>query len=106
MTHTHVGFKPNFLAFLFFIALTLTSYFVVVDHLLSGWHVIAVIVICAFLQATLQLGIFLDLMLEPKPRSNLHVFSLMLCILVIVIAGTLWIMYSLNERVMIPMEGM
>ena len=105
MTHTQIGFKPYFLAFLFFIALTLTSYFVVVERLLSGWHVIGVIIVCAFLQATLQLGIFLDLMLEPKPRSNLYLFALMLSILVIVIAGTLWIMYSLKERVMMPMEG-
>ena len=106
MTHSHVGFKSYFAGFVFFICLTLLSYFVVVEHLLTGALAIAVIVVCAIIQSTVQLGIFLDLITEPKPRSNLHVFSLMVTILLIVIAGTLWIMYSLNERVMLPMEGM
>ena len=106
MNHSHVGFKSYFAGFIFFVCLTLLSYFVVVEHLLSGAFAIAVVVLCAIIQSTVQLGIFLDLITEPKPRSNLHVFSLMVTILLIVIAGTLWIMYSLNERVMLPMEGM
>ncbi len=102
----HVGFKSYFAGFIFFVALTLTSYFIVVENYLSGWHAVAIIVICALVQATVQLGVFLDLITEPKPRSNLHIFSLMVIILLIVIAGTLWIMYSLNQRVMPMMEGM
>ena len=106
-SHTsHVGFKSYFSGFVFFVCLTLISYFVVVEHLLSGSQALFVIVLCAIVQATVQLGIFLDLITEPKPRSNLHIFSLMVIILLIVIAGTLWIMYSLNERVMPMMEGM
>jgi cytochrome o ubiquinol oxidase subunit IV len=106
MTETHVGFRSYFAGFIFFVFLTLLSYFIVTKHLLTGPLAVGVIIFCALLQATIQLGIFLDLITEPKPRSNLHIFSLMIIILVIVIAGTLWIMYSLNERVMIPMEGM
>lgn len=105
-THTsHVGFKAYFSGFIFFFCLTLISYFVVVDHLLKGVFAMIVIVACAIVQATVQLGVFLDLITEPKPRSNLHVFLLMVTILLIVIAGSLWIMYSLNERVM-PMMPM
>ncbi len=106
MTHSHVGFRSYFAGFIFFVCLTLVSYFVVVEHLLSGWQAIGIIIGCAIVQSTVQLGIFLDLITEPKPRSNLHVFLLMVTILMIVIVGTLWIMYSLNERVMLPMEGM
>ncbi len=101
----HVGLKSYFSGFLFFVFLTLISYFVVVDGLLSGWHALVVIILCAIVQSTVQLGIFLDLITEPKPRSNLHIFLLMVTIILIVIAGTLWIMYSLNERVM-PMMDM
>lgn len=100
----HVGFKAYFSGFLFFLALTLISYFVVVKQLLNFPLTICVIVACAIIQSVVQLGIFLDLITEPKPRSHLHIFSLMVLILVIVIAGTLWIMYSLNDRVM--MGGM
>lgn len=100
----HVGFKSYFSGFIFFVLLTLVSYFVVVDQLLSGWHAVVVIILCALVQATVQLGIFLDLITEPKPRSNLHIFLLMVVILLIIIAGTLWIMYSLNERVMPLMD--
>ncbi len=105
MTHSHAGFKSYFSGFIFFVCLTLISYFVVVEHLLIAWQAIIVIVLCAIVQATVQLGIFLDLITEPKPRSNLQVFLLMVSILMILIAGSLWIMYSLNERVM-PMKGM
>jgi cytochrome o ubiquinol oxidase operon protein cyoD len=75
-----------------------------VEHLLNVALTIFVIVACAIIQSTVQLGIFLDLITEPKPRSNLHIFCLMILILLIVIAGTFWIMYSLNDRVM--MGGM
>jgi cytochrome o ubiquinol oxidase operon protein cyoD len=100
----HFSFKTYFLAFIFFICLTLTSYFAVTEHLLKGSSLLVLIVACGFVQAVVQLGIFLDLILEEKPRSNLHIFGFMVLILTIVIAGTLWIMYSLNERTM--MGGM
>ena len=70
MNHSHVGFKSYFAGFIFFVCLTLLSYFVVVEHLLSGAFAIAVVVLCAIIQSTVQLGIFLDLITEPKPRSN------------------------------------
>jgi cytochrome o ubiquinol oxidase operon protein cyoD len=97
----HVGFKAYFSGFIFFVFLTLVSYFVVVEQLLSYMPTIFVIVACAIIQSTVQLGIFLDLITEPKPRSHLHIFCLMVLILLIVLAGTFWIMYSLNDRVMV-----
>lgn len=100
----HFSFKAYLSAFFFFIVLTLTSYFAVTENLLSGWSLLVLILVCGFVQAILQLGIFLDLFLEEKPRYNLHIFGYMVLILAIVIAGTLWIMYSLNERTM--MGGM
>lgn len=78
------------------IALTLTSYFLVVNQSLSRSSLIAVIVVLALAQFTLQLIYFLHLGSERKPRWKLLVFSFMVSIVLILVIGSIWIMDNLN----------
>ena len=101
-TSTLNGYLFGFIAS---VLLTLTAYFLVDKQLLIDRELIIAIVVLAVAQAIIQLIFFLYLGKEARPRSNLLVFLFMLLILSILFIGTLWIMYSLNDRVM-PMKGM
>lgn len=85
------------------ILLTLLAYFIVVAKLLSGIVMIISLVALGLIQTWIQLILFLHLGKSSKSRSNLLVFLFMLVILMIVFFGTLWIMWSLNSRTMLPM---
>ncbi len=100
--HLHTsGIKGYLFGFTASVILTLAAYYTVIEKLFSPFLILVTIVSLGFVQAVIQLTFFLYLGKEPKPRTNFHVFLLMLLILSIVIGGTLWIMYSLNDRTMI-----
>jgi cytochrome o ubiquinol oxidase operon protein cyoD len=101
---THTSKKGYIFAFLSSIALTLAAYFLVENQLLVGPSLVFTIVALGIVQVIIQLVFFLYLGKEKRPRSNLLVFLFMALVLVILIAGTIWIMNSLNTRVMPPME--
>ena len=97
---SHFGVKGYTLGFLFFSFLTLVSYATIVRGWITGVSADIFVLVLGITQAVIQLALFLDLAVEPKPRKNLQVFLLMVTILLIVILGTFWIMYSLHERTM------
>ena len=105
MEHTHQsGMKGYLFGFISSICLTLVAYFCVIGKVLPPAGLIVTVVVLGLVQALIQLIFFLYLGKEDKPRQNLLVFILMIIILSIVIGGTLWIMYSLNLRVMPDMK--
>lgn len=85
------------------IALTVAAYFAVVNHWVTGNELVLTVFGLGILQAIVQLVFFLHLGQEAKPRWNLIHFLFMTMILVILIGGSLWIMYHLDYRVM-PMK--
>lgn len=89
-------FKSYFCGFILSILLTLVAYFFVVHRVLSGWGLIHTVVGVGIAQALIQLLYFLHLGKEPKPRWNLLVFIFMVAIVIILVGGSLWIMYHLN----------
>lgn len=82
------------------ILLTLLSYFLVVKDILSGNLLRISLVVLGLIQTWVQLVLFLHLGKESKSRANLLVFLFMLLILVTIVFGSLWIMYSLDDRLM------
>ncbi len=88
------------------LALTLAAYFFTADHLFRPAILIPVLICLALAQTLAQLIFFFHLAKETKPRWNLFVFLMMAFIIVIIVGGSLWIMYSLDERMMPPMHGM
>lgn len=99
-------FNSYLAGFLLSIALTLAAYFSSVGHLLTRNILIPIIVGFALIQMIVQLIFFFHLAKETKPRWNLFIFLMMLFIIGIIVGGSLWIMYNLDDRMMPPMHGM
>jgi len=91
------------IAFIASILLTLTAYLLVVRDVFTKEVLVFSIVGLGILQAMIQLVFFLHLGKESKPRWNLLVFLFMVLVVVILVFGSLWIMFSLNDRLM-PMS--
>lgn len=84
------------------IYLTLAAYLVVTQHSLSRDIIITLITCFALTQFIVQLLFFLHLGTEKKPRWKLFVFLSMISVVVILVAGSLWIMNNLNYRMTSP----
>lgn len=85
-------------------ALTLLAYVLAVNKMLGDatWLVIALVGL-ALVQFLVQLFFFLHLGQEIKPRWKRLTLFLMIIFAFIVIAGSMWVMWSLNKRMM-PMS--
>ncbi|MET1032930.1 MAG: cytochrome o ubiquinol oxidase subunit IV [Candidatus Saccharimonadales bacterium] len=80
--------------------LTAAAYVSVVNEVLTGTMLIAIITCLAIAQLLVQLVFFLHLQRETKPRLNLMVFSFMLIVVGIIVIGSLWIMHNLDYNMM------
>ncbi len=96
----HGTYRSYIIGFVLSIVLTLAAYFLVTEHVLAGWTLIFAIIGLSIVQVLVQLLFFLHLGQESKPYWNLISFLFMVLVVGIVVAGSLWIMYNLDERVM------
>lgn len=90
------------LLFGFFLSLLLTlgAYFIVAESALKDWKLDIAVLSLALAQTWVQLRFFLHFGDETKPKWNLLSFLFMVGVVFIIVLGTLWIMYNLNERMM------
>ena len=86
--------------FVFSLILTLLAYFSVTEKWLKTPVLIATIIALGILQMWIQLFCFLHLGSETKPRWNLLSFLFMAVVVLILVGGSLWIMFNLDERTM------
>ena len=86
--------------FLLSIVLTMAAYMLVTGHYLASWSLVFALIGLAVVQLFVQVVFFLHLAKKSKPRWNLLVFGLMLVVVLIVVGGSLWIMYNLGYRMM------
>ncbi len=109
-THAHSGFEhatltTYIIGFVVSIILTLTAYILVVNEYLPKASLVGTIISIAILQALVQLFYFLRMGTEPKPQFNALIFAFMALVLVIIVFGSLWIMYNLEYNMsMLPRE--
>lgn len=82
------------------IGLTLVAYFAVVDHWQAGWTLAIILLALAIVQFFVQMLFFLHIGREKKPRNRQLVTILMIVIVLIVVIGSVWIMYNLQHRMM------
>lgn len=82
------------------IILTLISFSLVYFKAAEGASLGAILGGLALFQAIIQVRYFLHLGEEGAPFWETVIFAFMLLILLIVVLGTLWIMFDLNERMM------
>lgn len=93
---SNMSVTPYIVGFGLAVLLTLVAYELTVNHRLSGGLLIGLIMGLAAVQLVVQLVFFLHLGREKGSRWNVASFLFMLLILLIVVVGSLWIMYSLN----------
>ncbi|MNH18281.1 Cytochrome bo(3) ubiquinol oxidase subunit 4 [compost metagenome] len=82
--------------FVLAVVLTLAAYVVVMEQLFEQYVAVYILVGLALVQFAVQLVFFLHLGQERKPRWNMAVFFFTLLVLVVIVLGSLWIMYNLN----------
>lgn len=94
------------IGFVLAVILTLLSYFMVVNHIMTGMTLVTTIMILAAVQLLVQLVFFLHLGRDKRAKWNVASFYFMFMVLVIVVFGSLWIMYNLNYNMMMTPEQM
>jgi cytochrome o ubiquinol oxidase operon protein cyoD len=82
--------------FIISIGLTIAAYLLVTQNILSDWGLVYAIIGLAVVQLFAQLFFFLHLGRGPNRKWNSVTLILMLIIVFIVVAGSLWIMHNLN----------
>lgn len=95
------GSLKSYLAgFILSIILTLTAFWLVISHSFSPWTLMLTVGGLACTQAVVQLFFFLHLNIDSKAPWNLIAFLFMLTLVLILVLGTLWIMYNLDYYMM------
>lgn len=80
--------------------LTIAAYLSVTEQLFDKWTLISLVFGLAIAQMLVQMFFFLHLGRESKPRWNLSAFLFMALVVLLLVIGSMWIMYSLDIRVM------
>lgn len=99
---TQANMKLLLLGFISSIVLILAAYFGVTYHWFSGMQLMSFVFGLAMIEALVQLVCFLHLGLESKPYWHLIMFIVMAILVVVIVAGSMWIMYHLNYNMMLP----
>lgn len=92
-THeAHGSLKSYVIGFVWSLVLTIIPIAVVMYDLLQGTSALLVLLGTAVLQFVVQLVYFMHLREEKKPRWNLMVLILGLFMMLVIVAGSIWIM--------------
>jgi cytochrome o ubiquinol oxidase subunit IV len=100
----HVTLRSYLFGFTLSVFLTLTAFSVAEEHVHSGHtvftHPIVIILtaVLAIAQFFVQIYYFLHLGKESKPRWKLLILCFMVLVVLILVIGSIWIMYNLNYR--------
>lgn len=90
--------------FILSVILTMAPFMMVMNKWLEGWFLVATLFAFALAQLIVQLLFFLHMGRESGTRWNLLVFLFMVLVVVIVVAGSIWIMYNLDYNMMPALE--
>lgn len=96
--HTGAGLQTYVTGFILSVALSIVAYLLTTHHSLTGKGMMALLLGLAVVQFVVQLFFFLHIGSETKPRWKLLMLFLMLVFVLIVVLGSLWVMYNLNYR--------
>ncbi|HET9098597.1 MAG TPA: cytochrome C oxidase subunit IV family protein [Candidatus Saccharimonadales bacterium] len=101
--HSQASYRAYVSGFVLSLVLTLSAYMIVTSNRINGgWGIAILISLLALLQFVTQMVLFLHLGKESKPKFKLLVFGFMLTVVLILVGGSVWIMYNLNQRMMSP----
>ena len=94
------GVRNYVWGFILSLLLTGASYALVAYGVLSGGQLVLFLAVFALLQFFIQLGCFLHLGEGSGSRERIGVLAAFLVVVFILVAGSVWIMVSLNGRMM------
>lgn len=106
MSSEHLTYRSYVTGFLGSLTLTLAAYVLVRSHtggqeaLFSHPWILGAVAVLALIQFGWQIYFFLHLGQENQPRWKLLILIFMLIIVLILVGGSIWIMYNLNTRMM------
>jgi cytochrome o ubiquinol oxidase subunit IV len=98
-------YKPYLTGFIVSLLLTLMSFWLVGQGSITGAALATTIGILAISQLIVQVTFFLHLGDERKPKLHLLSFLFMIVIVMVLVLGTLWIMYHLDYNAMSSHEA-
>ncbi len=88
------------IGFILSLLLTLASFSLVHFDVISGYALMGLLALLAVIQAIVQLLFFLHIGQEGPPKWDKLIFYFMVLVILIIVIGSLWIMYDLDARVM------
>ena len=100
MSRWHGSLKEYLFGFLGSFILSSASFLLVIYKPFQEHLLISLVIALALIQAAFQLVFFLHLGHRDKEKWEKVIFYFMLLILLIVVLGSLWIIFDLNARVM------
>ena len=92
----HGTFMTYLSGFLISIFLTMYAYIAVVHRSFSGQKLMVWLLCLAVVQFFVQIFFFLHIGRESRPRWKLLTLFFMITVVLIVVLGSLWVMYNLN----------
>ncbi|MNS79844.1 Cytochrome bo(3) ubiquinol oxidase subunit 4 [compost metagenome] len=99
--NTHASFKGYAIGFILAVILTVIPFKLVMDGSMDKGTILWIILGMAAVQILVHLKYFLHLDTSSEQRSNVIALLFTALILVIVVAGSLWIMHNLNTNMMV-----
>ena len=97
----HGGVKTYLIGFILSVILTVIPFWMVMSGTASQSTLLGVVVATAVVQILVHLVCFLHMNASSEERWNLVAFVFTLLIIAIVVVGSIWIMWSLNENMMV-----
>ena len=93
-------FRSYMTGFILAVILTAIPFILVAFKLLSTTMILVIIAVLALIQVVVHLRYFLHLDFKATPRENLVTLAFTIVLIVIMIGGSLWIMFDLHARMM------
>jgi len=97
---SHGSYRSYLIGFALSIILTLISFGLVMNGTLPKALILVCISAAALLQIFVQLAFFLHLSAASEQRWNLAALALTVLVTLLLVGGSLWIMYNLEVRMM------
>lgn len=97
-----ISAKSCMAGFLLSLILTFAAFFIVSHELLKGHALTLTVAALGLAQAWVVLFFFIKVLREKKPHWNNMIFIFMVMVIVLVVFGSLWIMYHLDYNLMPP----
>ncbi|QKJ86164.1 cytochrome o ubiquinol oxidase subunit IV [Paramixta manurensis] len=97
---SHGSVKSYMIGFILSIILTAIPFWMVMEGSASKGAILGVVLVCAIVQVLVHLVYFLHLNTSSEERWNLVAIVFAAIVILIVVVGSLWIMWNLNYNMM------